>query len=127
MKKYKITERYLDKCMEIITEHCFSNPQQAFFGEELQKFCSDSKNIYALHYLASMDELRLVLTDESTIPTVVYLEKKGILHSYVRREKRYSAIKGFIVGVVATIFTGLILPILANTATTLLTQWLLQQ
>ena len=127
MKIHKIHPHYLDKCMFIITEHCFNNPQQAFYGEELQKFCTNPQNVYALHHLASMDELRLVIPDNSTIPSTVFLEKKGILHSYVRREKRYSAVNGFITGVLATIFTGLILPILANTATALLTQWLLQQ
>ena len=120
MKLHKIHPHYLDKCMAIITEHCFSNPQQAFYGEELQQFCYKSKNVYALHHLASRDELRLVIPNNSNIPTAVFLEKKGVLHSYVRRESRSSAIKGFVIGVISTT----VIPYLFNQLVIQLPHWL---
>ena len=120
MKIHKIHPHYLDKCMAIITEHCFSNPQQAFTGEELEKFCSKSKNVYALQHLASMDEVRLIIPNNSTIPVAVFLEKAGVLHSYVRRENRSSALMGFVLGVISTT----VIPYLFNQLVTQLPQWL---
>lgn len=112
MKKYKISSRYLDKCIRRIEYGCCNNPTQAFTGESLAEFCSNPKNIQALRLLEAADEIRTASADGGTRPGAVWLESKGILHSYTKSEKRKSAIKGFIAGAASTAIATVIFPYL---------------
>lgn len=102
MKKYFVTSIYLDRCIKTIEQNCFTNPNGAFMGEELSKFCSTPKKLYALHLLEASGEIRMTISDSSEIPSIVWLENKGMLHSYTKWVKIVSAVFGFIAGVLST-------------------------
>ena len=115
MKKYFITSIYLDRCIKTIEQHCFMNPNSSFHGEALSAFCSKPKNLYALHLLAASGEIRMDISDRSEIPSVVWLENKGMLHSYTKWQKIKSAILGFIAGVFSTTVIPYLFQLLVNT------------
>ena len=71
MKKYRIKARHIDKCMDIIETHCYNHPEFAFTGEDLEKFCSNRKNLFILHNLASLHKIRMIIPDGSKIPVAV--------------------------------------------------------
>lgn len=102
MKKYLVTSIYLDRCIKTIEKNCFTNPNGAFTGKALSEFCSNPKKLYALHLLEASGEIRMAITDRSEIPSVVWLESKGMLHSYTKWGKIVSAVLGFIAGVLST-------------------------
>lgn len=112
MKKYKISSRYLDKCIRIIEDNCYNTPLQAFTGNALAEFCSKPKNVQALRLLEAAHEITATTPDGAPHPAVVWLDDKGVLHFYTKREKRISAIKGFIAGVVSTIISTTLFPYL---------------
>lgn len=117
MKKYKISSRYLDKCIGIIESNCYSHPSEAFTGDTLEQFCSKPKNIQAIRLLQAAHEIRTFIPNNAKLPSAIWLEDKGILHSYAKIEKRKSAIKGFIAGVMTTVISTTILPYLFNLIT----------
>lgn len=100
MKKYKISTRYLDKCISEIECNCLL--YGSFNGIELLKFCENQKRLYAAHLLEASGDIRMVKPDNSDIPSVIFLENKGLLRSYTKYEKSVSSVKGFIVGVIST-------------------------
>lgn len=114
MKKYRLTEAYLDKCVSIIEQSCFDNFNNAFTGDSLAKFCSDPKHLYALHVLAASGEVRLSSCDNFDIPAVVWLENKGMLRSYTKHKKLIAGIKGFLLGIATAFITNTLLPYLFN-------------
>lgn len=102
MKKHLVTSIYLDRCIKTIEQNCFTNPSGAFVGESLSEFCSNCKKLYALHLLEASGEIRMLISSNSEIPSVVWLENKGMLHSYTKWAKIISAVFGFIAGVIST-------------------------
>lgn len=114
MKKIKITSHYLDYCIEVIEENCYSNHSQCFTGTALLEFCSKPKNIKALRLLEAAHEIRTLTPDGGVCPAAVWLEDNGILHSYAKREKRISAIKGFIAGIISTVISTSLFPYLLS-------------
>ena len=113
LKKYTVSKRYLDKCINIIQFHCYSNGN-TFTGDELQSFCEKPKNLLAIHLLEAMHEIRTSTPDGSSIPLAIWLEDAGVLHSYAKREKCIAAIKGFILGIISTIISTTLFPYLFN-------------
>ena len=99
MKKYKLSNRYLDKCMGEIEHNCLLYGH--FSGLELNKFCQNPKHLYAIYLLDASGDIRMVKPDNSEFPTVIFLENKGFLRSYTNREKLVSSVKGFIAGVIS--------------------------
>lgn len=114
MKKYKISPRYLDKCISTIEDNCYNTPLRAFTGDALAEFCSKPKNVQALRLLEAAHEITATTPDGAPHPAIVRLDDKGVLHSYTKREKRISAIKGFIAGVISTIISTALFPYLFN-------------
>ena len=112
MKKYKLSNRYLDKCMGEIEHNCLLYGH--FSGLELNKFCQNPKHLYAIHLLDASGDIRMVKPDNSEIPTVIFLESKGLLRSYTKYEKTVSSIKGFIVGAISTTVIPYLFEILTN-------------
>lgn len=102
MKKYHVSSGYIDRTIKTIETNCFLNADCAFSGAELLRFCTKPKNLYALHLLEASGEIRMLKSDASEYPYAVFLENKGLLHSYTKWEKTASTIKGFIAGVVST-------------------------
>ena len=101
MKKYKLSNRYLDKCMGEIEHNCLLYGH--FSGLELNKFCQNPKHLYAIHILDASGDIRMVKPDNSESPTIIFLENKGFLRSYTQREKLFSAVGGYIAGVISGI------------------------
>lgn len=104
MKKYKLSSSYIDRTMNKIEYHCLSDMNETFCGPELSKFCSKPKNVYAIRLLEASGEIRTIKADNSEIPSAIFLENKGVLHSYTKAEKIKSSINGFFVG----LFSGII-------------------
>ena len=117
MKKYKISSHYLDKCISTIEDNCYNTPLQAFTGDALAEFCRKPKNVQALRLLEAAHEIIATTPDGAPHPAIVRLDDKGILHFYTKREKRISAIKGFIAGIVSTIISTVLFPYLFNLLT----------
>ncbi len=117
MKKYKISSRYLDKCISTIENNCYSTSLQVFTGNALSEFCSKPKNVQALRLLEAAHEITTTTPDGAMHPAIVRLDDKGVLHFYTKREKRLSAIKGFIAGVVSTVISTVLFPYLFNLLT----------
>lgn len=123
MKKYHVSSGYTDRLINKIEIGCFSNPNGTFCGSELSKLCLKPKNLYALHLLEASGEIRMSIPNNSEIPCAIWLENKGMLHSYTKYQSSISAIKGFLSGVVAGVLTTIIaevvlfylIPLLANT------------
>lgn len=109
----KLSSRFIDKCMKTIENNC-NNPQNVFIGKELSSFCSNPRNLKALSILEAHGEVRSAKADGSQVPCAVYLESKGVLHFYVKREKMVSGIKGFILGVLSAFIANTLLPYLFN-------------
>ena len=117
MKKYKISSRYLDKCIRTIEDNCYNTPLQAFTGNPLAEFYSKPKNVQALRLLEAAHEITTTTPDGAMHPAIVWLDDKGVLHFYTKREKRLSVIKGFIAGVVSTVISTVLFPYLFNLLT----------
>ena len=117
MKKYKISSRYLDKCISTIENNCYSTSLQVFTGNALSEFCSKPKIVQALRLLEAAHEITTTTPDGAMHPAIVRLDDKGVLHFYTKREKRLSAIKGFIAGVVSTVISTVLFPYLFNLLT----------
>lgn len=113
MKKYTVSKHYLDKCINEIQFHCYSNGN-IFAGNELQVFCANQKNLCAIRLLEAMHEIRTSTPDGSAIPCAIWLEDAGVLHTYAKREKRIAAIKGFILGIISTVISTTLFPCLFN-------------
>ncbi|MBD5456328.1 MAG: hypothetical protein HDR23_07630 [Lachnospiraceae bacterium] len=126
MKRYKVSSRYLDKCISTIELNCYNHPSGAFTGDALKQFCSKPKNIQAIRLLEATHEIKTFIPNNSVTPEIIWLNDKGILHSYEKTEKRMSAIKGFIAGVMTTLISTTILPYLFNLLTSQLIIWLQQ-
>ena len=110
MRKYHISSRYLDKCIRIIENNCYSSSSECFSGESLQNFCNKPKNLYALKLLEALGEVYLYKADGASVPYTIRLENSGVLHTYNIREKRKSAIKGFVAGVLSALLSTYVLP-----------------
>lgn len=106
MKKYNISLHYLDKYMSIIQDNCINH--SSFHGKELSTFCSEPKNLQAIHILEAKGEVRCVTPDNSDEPVAIWLEKEGTLHFFIKHEKRLSAIKGFLIGCLTGIISSVI-------------------
>lgn len=102
MKKYRTSSIYLDKCMRTIEQNCLMNPTGSFHGADLLDFCSKPKNVYALHLLAASGDIKMLISDNTDIPSAVWLESKGLLRSYTKAEKIKCSIFGFIAGICST-------------------------
>ena len=102
MKKYYVSSGYIDRLIKKIEIGCFSNPTGTLSGVELLKLCLKPKNLYALHLLEASGEIRMSKTNNSEIPNAVWLENKGMLHSYTKWEKFKSGFWGFVIGVFST-------------------------
>lgn len=103
MKKYHVSSGYIDRTIKTIETNCFLNADCAFSGAELLRFCTKPKNLYALHLLEASGEIRMLKSDASEYPYAVFLENKGLLHSYTKWKKCVSGIKGFIAGLLSGI------------------------
>lgn len=109
-----ISSHYLNKCVHIIEENCYSSPSGVFAGDNLDIFCSRPKNLEALRLLSFSGEIKTDSSDGIGRPCVVWLTDKGALHRYTAREKRLSAIKGFIAGILSTVISTQLIPYLVS-------------
>lgn len=103
MRTYRASNYRMNKCIRIIEDYCEQNNCTSFYGKELEQLCSNRKNLLALRSLEAAEEIRTSTMDGSRIPSVIWLENKGILHFYTRYEKRKSSVLGFIAGVASTL------------------------
>ena len=109
-----ISSHYLNKCIRIIEKNCYGNPTGVFSGDNLDRFCSSPKNREALHLLFASGEIKTDSSDGTERPFLIWLTDKGALHRYTAREKRLSAIKGFIAGILSTVITTQLIPYLVS-------------
>lgn len=109
-----IPSHYLNKCVRIIEENCYRSPSSVFAGNTLAEFCSRPKNLEALRLLNASGEIQTDMSDGTERPYLVWLTDKGALHRYTVREKRISAIKGFIAGILSTIISTQLVPYLIS-------------
>lgn len=109
-----VSSHYLNKCVRIIKENSYSNPSDVFSGNSLDHFCSCPKNREALRLLYASGEIKTDSSDGADHPLLVWLTDKGALHRYTAREKRLSAIKGFIAGILSTVISTQLIPYLVS-------------